>query len=481
MRRLILTAAVMTAALGVPAGSALAAPGDLDPTFGGGDGWVLTNLGGEDIALDIAVDSAGRIVLVGDRETGAGESEPAVVRYTAAGNPDPSFGGGDGIVSFRFGTGTRDSAPAVAIDGSNRIVVAGNYGESPCPSFCNTGVVRLTESGQLDSTFSGDGKATAPYALVGDVALDAAGRIVVGGEFATFRFTEAGLPDPTFSGDGSTTEGAGAWGIAIDGAGRIATVSEFAAVSRLLPGGELDPSFGDEGEPVGIDVEPGSTEFAEAMAVDASDRILAAGNSTPAGGGESRLFVARLTETGALDPTFAGDGIVLGEPGSWAPSIAVDEAGRLIVVAFLPNAGGSALIRYLPDGSLDPSFGGDGAVAIPFVSGRDVTTDSAGRIVVGGSAFRPDETDLDFAAARFLDTGTPSPPPSPPPIEDPPATATAPVIAPPAGAARPAKPHKCRKGFRKKQVHGKPKCVKAKRRRSGPKRSEWPRLVLLGH
>jgi uncharacterized delta-60 repeat protein len=471
MRRLILTAAVLTAALGVPAGSALAAPGDLDPTFGGGDGWVLTDLGSEDIALDIAVDSTGRIVLVGDRETGAGESEPAVIRYTTAGELDPSFGGGDGIVSFRFGTGTRDSAPAVAIDDSDRIVVAGNYGEPPCPSFCNTGVVRLTESGQFDSTFSGDGKASAPYALVGDVALDAADRIVVGGEFATFRFTETGLPDPTFSGDGSTTEGAGAWGMAIDGAERIVTVSEFAAVSRLLTDGELDPSFGDKGEPVGIDVEPGSTDFADAMAVDASDRILAAGNSTPAGGGESRSFVARLTEAGALDPTFAGDGIVLGEPGSWASSIVVDEAGHLLVAAFLPSAGGSALIRYLPDGSLDPSFGGgDGTVAIPFVAGRDVTTDSAGRIVAGGSAFRPDETDLDFAAARFLGTGAPSPPPSAPPQESPqPSTTPSTSFPVPRSASQPT-PHKashtakqCRRGFRKKKVHGKTRCVKKHR------------------
>ncbi len=479
MRRLILMVAVLTAALGVPAGSALAAPGDLDPSFGGGDGWVLTDLGGEDIALDIAVDSTGRIVLVGDRETSAGNSEAAVLRYTTAGEPDPSFGGGDGIVSFRFGTGTHDSAPAVAIDGSNRIVVAGNYGEPPCPSFCNTGVVRLTESGQLDSTFSGDGKASAPYALVGDVALDTAGRIVVGGEFATLRFTEAGLPDPTFSGDGSTTEGAGTRGMAIDGAGCIVTVSEFAAVSRLLPDGELDPSFGDEGEPVGIDVEPGSSDFADAMAVDASDRILAAGTSTPAGGGEPRSFVVRLTEAGALDPTFSGDGIMLGVPGSRASGIAIDEAGRLLVLESL-----NTLRRYLPDGSPDPSFGGgDGSAGLPFDGGGEVAIDPAGRIAVGGRTFRPDEADLDFAVARFLDTGTPSPPPSPPPTAgNPPATAAAPVIAPPAGdSTRTAKPHKCRKGFRRKLVRGKPKCVKVKRRKAGPKRDQRPRLVLLGH
>jgi uncharacterized delta-60 repeat protein len=462
MRRLILVAAVLTAALGVPAGSALADPGDLDLTFGGGDGWVLTDLGSEDIALDIAVDSTGRIVLVGDRETSGGNSEAAVLRYTAAGSPDPSFGGGDGIVLFRFGTGTHDSAPAVAIDGSNRIVVAGNYGEPPCPSFCNTGVVRLTESGQFDSTFSDDGKATAPYALVGDVALDAAGRIVVGGEFATFRFTEAGLPDPTFSGDGTTTEGAGAWGMAFDGAGRIVTVSEFAAVSRLLPDGELDPSFGDEGEPVGIDVEPGSTDSADGMAVDAANRVLVAGVSYPAGGGESRSFVVRLTEAGALDPTFSGDGIMLGVPGSRASGIAIDEAGRLLVLESL-----STLRRYLPDGSSDSSFGGgDGSVDLPFDGGGEVITDPAGRIAVGGRTFRPDEADLDFAAARFLDTGTPSPPPSPPPAGSPTATTTAArVIAPPAGGStRPAKPQKCRKGFRRKLVRGKPKCVKVKRR-----------------
>jgi len=431
---------VALAVLGLLSAAAHAAPGDLDPSFGTG-GVVSTDLGGEDIVRDVAVDSAGRVIVVGDNELSATKQEAIVVRYTADGSLDPAFGGGDGIVRFHFGAGLWDDAASVAIDGGDRVVVAGSMQSDPaCSGSCVFAAARLTSSGQLDPSFAGDGTATTAVCCgAAAVAVDGSGRIVVGGYAATVRLTESGVLDPTFDGDGVSHEGSGAYGLALDGAGRIVEVSNSSVASRLLTTGQLDPSFDGDGQAI-IEVAPGGTAFSNAMAVDGSDRVLAAGTATLSGETAGRLFVMRLTASGAPDSTFGGgDGIVLGDPHSWANDIAVDDAGRALVVGQWPSldALGDVLVRLLPNGSLDPAFGGgDGAAAVPFLLGRDVTTDSAQRIVVGGSAFREDEADLDFAAARYLDEGGPSSPPSPLPPPSPPTpipAGSAPVVAPESG------------------------------------------------
>ncbi|MEX2080514.1 MAG: hypothetical protein WEC33_02775, partial [Dehalococcoidia bacterium] len=65
--------------LGSP-GAALAAPGDLDTSFGTG-GVVVTDFGGEDLERDAAVDSLGRVVVVGDSEVSETEQEIIIARY----------------------------------------------------------------------------------------------------------------------------------------------------------------------------------------------------------------------------------------------------------------------------------------------------------------------------------------------------------------------------------------------------------------
>lgn len=428
---------VALALLGLLSVAAHAAPGDLDPSFGTG-GVVSTDLGGEDIARDVAVDSAGRVIVVGDNELSATEQEAIVVRYTAGGSLDPAFGGGDGIVRFHFGAGLWDDAASVAIDGSDRVVVAGSMQSDPaCSGSCVFAAARLTSSGQLDPSFAGDGTATTAVCCgAAAVAVDGSGRIVVGGYAATVRLTESGVLDSTFDGDGVSHEGSGAYGLALDGAGRIVEVSNSSVASRLLTTGQLDPSFDGDGQAI-IEVAPGSTAFSNAMAVDASNGVIAAGTATLSGETAGRLFVMRLTPSGAPDPSFDSDGVVLGDPHSWANDVAVDGADRVLVVGQWPSLDplGDVLVRLLPGGSLDPAFGGgDGAAAVPFLLGRDVTTDSEQRVVVGGGAFG---ADLDFAAARYLDVGGPSPSPSTP-NPPPPAPTGSSSVAPPVSGPQPA-------------------------------------------
>jgi uncharacterized delta-60 repeat protein len=99
--------------------------------------------------------------------------------------------------------------------------------------------------------------------------------------------------------------------------------------------------------------------------------------------------LARLLPDGGLDPSFGSNGIVILPPGV-AQGLAVTSAGKPIVAETLsgPDASSFAVIRYLPHGSPDPSFG-IGGTAIDHFGRSDraaaIAVDRKGRVVVAGS------------------------------------------------------------------------------------------------
>ena len=116
--------------------TASAAPGDLDPTFGG-DGVVHTNLssdgGGRDTAFGLAVQADGSIVVVGRAGPRFG-----IVRYADDGTLDEGFGQG-GKVRTDVGPGP-DVASDVALQSTDRIVVVGrSTGPRAGSPSCGTG------------------------------------------------------------------------------------------------------------------------------------------------------------------------------------------------------------------------------------------------------------------------------------------------------------------------------------------------------
>ena len=109
------------------------------------------------------------------------------------------------------------------------------------------------------------------------------------------------------------------------------------------------------------------------------------------GGGPGRDFaLARYNADGSLDPTFAGDGMQTIDFGD------VDEASGVVlqgdgkvVAAGMTGAPGStdfALARLKADGSLDPTFSGDGLQTADFSA-----TDRAAAVALqaDGEARRP--------------------------------------------------------------------------------------------
>src|SRR5205823_1991464 len=106
--------------------------GNLDTTFGGGDGNATNDFAGtdnsdpsnlaNDAAFGVATDPAGGFVVVGSARIGR-DDDFGVVRYTPAGVLDTNFGNGGQITQdFELGD---DTAFAVTVQSDGKIVVAG--------------------------------------------------------------------------------------------------------------------------------------------------------------------------------------------------------------------------------------------------------------------------------------------------------------------------------------------------------------------
>lgn len=181
------------------------ADGGLDPTFGGGTGFVT---GPDGAAFAVAIQPDGKIVVAGVADTPTGNLR--VARYLTNGDLDPTFGT-DGVVTGPAGPGLVGSSDRdftdVAIQPDGKIVVASNDGSDPfSPNFR---VVRYLSNGDLDPTFGTGGVVTGPAGLVnGDgVALMPDGKIIVAGATSdagsssmirVVRYDTNGALDPAF-------------------------------------------------------------------------------------------------------------------------------------------------------------------------------------------------------------------------------------------------------------------------------------------
>src|SRR5262245_39694853 len=132
--------------------------------------------------------------------------------------------------------------------------------------------------------------------------------------------------------------------------------------------GSLDPAFGQGGLVV---ADMGGTDDAgRAVVIDPAGSITVVGEARQDDQHLRSFALARYTADGTLDPSFGDGGGVYTEfgefqgSGAWAAALQPD--GGLVVAGFGRHPekfhDTFAVARYLPDGSLDPSFGDEGRV-----------------------------------------------------------------------------------------------------------------------
>jgi uncharacterized delta-60 repeat protein len=398
-------------------------PGDLDNTFGT-NGLVTTDFNGNGgIVSKMKIDSSNRIVVAG-YSTINGYYDFALARYDNSGNLDSTFGTG-GLVTTDF-SGHDDIGNAIAIDSSNRIVVAGFATINENKNFA---LARYDNSGNLDATFGQNGLVTTDFSGNDDtgnaIAIDSSNRIVVAGfatingnaNFALARYDNSGNLDATFGQNGLvSTDFSGNYdtanAIAIDSSNRI-VVAGFANINgntnfdlaRYDNSGNLDATFGQNGL-VTTDFS-GNYDTANAMRIDSSNRIIVSGSAII--NGNTNFALARYDNSGNLDATFGQNGLVTTDfSGNYdtANAIAIDSLGRIIVAgsANINDVNNFALARYDNSGNLDSTFGTNGLVNTNFSgyadSAYEMQIDSLGRIIVAGSASINDSAS--FALARYI-------------------------------------------------------------------------------
>lgn len=414
--------ALLTAGLAcllLAAGSAQAKPGAQDLSFGT-TGTVTTSIGADAAARTLAVQPDGKIVAVGNSLT-APPQVFALARYNPDGSLDTSFGAG-GKVTTSFG-GEESEASAVVLQPDGKIVVAG-YDRTGGFDYMFA-LARYNPDGALDPRFGTGGQVTTAidrdtegYA----VALQPNGKIVVAGsssdgvtrKFALARYNPDGSLDTGFGTAGKvTTTVVGAhdfdsvYALALQPDGKLVAAGvsdgDFALV-RYVGNGTLDPSFGNGGK---VTTATGSSDDeASALALQPDGGILAAGYSSD--GSRNVFALVRYDPDGSLDPGFGTDGKVTSAIGSVdlvRLGLALQPDGKILAVGDSSNGSRNvfAVVRYDADGALDPSFGTGGQVTTAIGSTDDqalgVALQVDGRIVVAGAS--KDDGHYRFALARF--------------------------------------------------------------------------------
>jgi uncharacterized delta-60 repeat protein len=247
--------------------------GSLDASFGTG-GIVTTSFPGQgSYAFALALQPDGRIIAAGTdfvnfSSDDSSNTDFALERYNSDGTPDGTFGNG-GQVTTDF-DGFNDDAFSVLVQPDGKLVAVGSA-KNPA-NFYDFAAVRYLSDGTVDTTFGMAGRVRTDFgaqewdrahsaALAGNGKIVAAGFTISGQglnqNFAVARYTESGVLDTTFSGDGRTQIDFGsccqsAGKVLLQGDGKIITVgyantessdSDF-LLARLNRMGTLDQAFG---------------------------------------------------------------------------------------------------------------------------------------------------------------------------------------------------------------------------------------------
>jgi uncharacterized delta-60 repeat protein len=380
----------------------LAANGFPDSTFGGGDGKVLLGTESNYSNATLAVDPGSRKTYVSAFLDNGSTSPTTVWRFTSKGAVDTAYGtNGHKVFNKRLVQGLLPLP-------HGKLLMAGvDYAAHTAD------VWGLQASGGTDTGFGTAGKALLSSDLndeVTSLVRQVDGKVVVAGDHSNttastllaYRLEPGGTLDATFSGDGkavidpsfpgTTTSTVWTPQVLLRPDGRTVFVAGLnqknasffnsLLVAGLAPGGNPDPALG-------LHTFSGMTETWGQAALERDGKLLVGGNQPPFP--SSTNLVLRFTATGALDPTWDGDGKLTLTGGSDTMGVGITPHGRVIVGRTIHRTTYDVALRAMigtptPSchGRLATQFGGSGADRITGSARADVLVGLAGADVLKG-------------------------------------------------------------------------------------------------
>jgi uncharacterized delta-60 repeat protein len=376
----------------------LDADGDLDTSYGSSGGrrvgFDRANSDLNDTVGGLLVQPDDKVILIGTAagDPAIGGSDMALVRLTAAGNLDTSFGtGGRVLVPFNLGSvGEReDEGVRVSLQGDGKILVVGIVDGSDGSR--DMAVVRLTSNGQRDTTFDGDGRVTIDFGS-----------------------------DYIFSGGQQVHQLADGEHIVVAGFVALSPIGADFALARLNNDGSLDMGFAEEGKAVFDFAFGGNSQEAVYDFIELpGGELLACGSVEVSAGPLSQdMGCVQLLANGSPDPSFPAVVVPFDRGGNQndiAFKMDRDNQGRILLAGAVERTTSNydfGVARLLPDGNLDTGFGNGGtttynsciSVCVPAEYGNVATglaIQPDGRIVVAGAVANGDD-DIRFMVVRVF-------------------------------------------------------------------------------
>jgi uncharacterized delta-60 repeat protein len=298
--------------------------GSLDASFGTG-GKVITDVTGRfEQAIGVALQSDGKIVIVGHVHEGGPGFQILLARFNSNGSLDTTFGSGGSVRRPTFPSQLQYSGNAIAVQPDDKLIVAASSSTGGATGDIGDFVVLgFTPNGGLHATFGTGGIVTTSFAVNSGVdhaynlVLQPDGKIVVvGGGGSSWV-----LPGGVFY--------------------------ENLALARYNPNGTLDTAFGTGGKiltPFGV-----GGAVASDVALLASGQIVVAGSTgTTTTGPEIDFALALYTNNGVLEPSFGSGGKITTDFSSGqrdhGSDLVVQPDGKIVVVG--SSVGNWALARY---------------------------------------------------------------------------------------------------------------------------------------
>jgi uncharacterized delta-60 repeat protein len=285
-----------------------------------------TGSGAGNPVMAVAVQPDHRILIAGQFSLVKGQTRTRVARLL----PDGSL---ESTATFNVGGGPNNTVRAIALQPDGKILIAGDFSNVGGISNPRGRIARLNPDGTLDTTFlPGTGANSAVHCL----ALQADGRILMGGNFTTYNGESRSY------------------------------------LARLMPDGALDSTF-----------LPEVDGRVSCVAVQPDGKIILGGLFTSVNN-EPRACVARLLADGSLENP-AGFDTGIGADGEVTSIVLQADGSMLLGGAFTlfndePRAG---IVRLYPNGTIESAATFDTVVG-PNLPVRGLALRGDGAVIAGG-------------------------------------------------------------------------------------------------